>query len=44
MARIGSSGSGGAVAIAPSGDVDGGFANSVYLVSQVVDGGNAFSG
>lgn len=41
MARIGSSGTGGAT---DTGEVDGGFANSVYLVSQVVDGGNAFSG
>jgi hypothetical protein len=41
MARLGASGNGGANS---SGEVDGGFANSVYLVSQVVDGGNAFSG
>lgn len=41
MARIGSSGTGGA---SSDGEVDGGFANSVYLVSQVVNGGNAFSG
>lgn len=41
MARIGSSGTGGANS---SGEVDGGYANSVYLVSQVVNGGNAFSG
>lgn len=42
MARIGSSGTGGSSS--DNGEVDGGFANSVYLVSQVVDGGNAFSG
>lgn len=26
-----------------SANIDGGFANSVYLTSQVIDGGNAFS-
>jgi hypothetical protein len=41
MARIGASGTGGAT---QSQEIDGGFANSVYLVTQVVDGGNAFSG
>lgn len=42
MARIGSSGTGGASGSDQA--VDGGGVNSVYLVSQVVDGGNAFSG
>lgn len=38
MARIGASGNGGAV---PTGEIDGGFANSVYLTSQIIYGGNA---
>jgi hypothetical protein len=38
MARIGASGTGGANS---TGEIDGGFANSVYLVTQIVDGGSA---
>jgi hypothetical protein len=38
MARVASSGSGGA---SGSGNIDGGHAASVYLVSQVINGGGA---
>lgn len=40
MARVGASGNGGATV---SQNIDGGFANSVYLITQQVDGGNANS-
>lgn len=31
------------IAATASQEIDGGFANSVYLISQIIDGGNAFS-
>jgi hypothetical protein len=41
MARIGSSGNGGSSGGSSTGNIDGGSADAIYLVSQVLDGGSA---